>query len=142
MTTQSANPRRFSKGTDNLDPDAPIFVYLSLAIPKSGSAMRDALTLLQRYREDYPQADVAPVALLDGGSHRNLILEINMGPARTAMSGESHLVKSGYGYIYTVVKNCFNLRPVFALPPTEVERSMFRQLNDSPKATVTAGNFR
>lgn len=128
MTTPSANPRRFSRGLDNLDPNQPLNIYLSLIVPKQRESMRDAFAVVERYREDWPQAVVEIVAYSDEGATVSLTVEIQMGPMRAALNNELAQTQAGYGYCFSIVKNCFHLRPVFTGPPTDHEREAFAGL--------------
>lgn len=127
MTTRSANPRRFSRG-DDLNPRAELNVYMGLVVEKTPESFREAFRAVARYHQDWPQAVVALVAMRDMGDSAHIVIEVSMGQARSAMSGESVRVKAGYGFLHSVAKGLFQLRPAFVSPPTDSERDAFSQI--------------
>lgn len=133
VTAPSINPRRFSRGEANLNPEADISVYMSLIIPGKPDAVTEAFKLIDRQKEDWPQAKAAPVALGYEKGHYTLTIEVKMGPAREALQNQNPQVAAGYGFLHALARNLYNYRPVFTVPPTEVEREAFRNLTANPR---------
>lgn len=117
MTKASANPRRYSKGPEGLDEQQHLKVYIALFVqPGDLEATSGRLDYLADKHE------AAVVDLAGYGREQGeimLTLEINMGPARAALRGQSNQVQAGYAFLWDVVKTLFYANPVFVGPPGE-----------------------
>lgn len=120
MTKASANPRRYSKGPEGLDPNLPLNVYM---LVKS-----DLTTLASTYGRLEYLAEKHKNAILDIVAYKEihgtvyLTLEICMGPARQALRGTSLHLQAGYALLWDIVKTLFNSHPILTSPPSEEER--------------------
>lgn len=123
MTSPSANPRRFSKGVQNLNPNEPAYVYFSLIVTNRES-IKTSFSAIDRYKEDWPQARVSPAGIMHENGMIRLVFQIDMGRMRKALKGESPEVQAGYGFLYTICKNLFHLRPALTSAPTPEERAL------------------
>lgn len=115
MTKASANPRRYSRGPEALDENQNLKVYLALFVPASDlEATSGRLDYLADKHEE------ATVNLAGYGREHGevmMTLEIDMGPARTALRGQSHQVQAGYAFLWDVAKTLFYANPIFVGPP-------------------------
>lgn len=115
MTKASANPRRYSRGPEGLDENQHLKVYLALFVqPHDLEATSGRLDYLADKHEE------AVVDLAGYGRENGevmMTLEINMGPARTALRGQSHQVQAGYAFLWDAVKTLFYANPIFVGPP-------------------------
>ncbi len=125
MTAPSINPRRFSRGEDNLDPDAHMCLWMSFATTNETGAVERVGEAVEHYKAQYPQAAAQLVALQSAGAQVNVILEIDLGPTRAALLGTSIGVKAGYGLLRALVKHLFHLHPIFVVEPTASDRELY-----------------
>jgi len=125
MTAPSINPRRFSRGEENLDPEACMRVWVSFATNPEAGAVRRVEEAIDHYKKQYPQAKATVVALQAAGVQLNVVLEVDLGQTRSALLGTSVDVKAGYGLLRALVKHLFHLHPVFVVEPTEDDRDLY-----------------
>lgn len=145
MTQPSANPRKYSKGK-NLDPEAPLYIYLALEITED-----DLLTTAKRVEyltTIHPQADIS-----FAGYHREdgdiiLTLGINVGPGHKALRNESSEILPGVHFIFDALKTLYYASPKFCSPPHESERknmsrfaAMLPQLDTHNKINTSINNI-
>lgn len=121
MTKASANPRRYSRGIENLDENQPLNVYLAIHVdPSELKATADRLQYLAHKHAE---------AVIDIAGYRReegqlvLTLAVNMGPAREALRGTSIQVHAGYQLLWDLAKTLFYARPIFTSPPGDSERA-------------------
>lgn len=117
MTKASANPRRYSRGPEGLDENQNLKVYLALFVqPEEMEATSGRLDYLADKHEE-------AIVNLAGYSRESgeimMTLEIDMGPARSALRGQSHQVQAGYAFLWDAVKTLFYSNPIFVGPPGE-----------------------
>jgi hypothetical protein len=137
MTKASANPRRYSRGPEGLDPDQPLSVYVQVKVdPESLSQTVERLEYL---------ADKHSGAAVDVASYRHdrgqviLVLEVGMGPARAALRGTGPQVEAGYALLWDLFRTLFYATPVFATPPAAEERASVNQMGQlRPRKAVVA----
>ncbi len=136
MTKASANPRRYSRGPEGLDPNLPLNVYMSVRVePQTLDA---AIGRLEYLAEKHPAAalDIASYTSSHGRIH--LTLEIGMGPARAALRGTGLQLQAGYALLWDIVKTLFYAQPVFCGPPSAEERAYVDSLGVKPKLNRSA----
>lgn len=120
MTQPSANPRKYSKGKD-LDPEAPLYMYLALEMAED-----DLAPTAQRVKyltDIHPGADIS-----FAGYHREdgsiiLTLGINVGPGKAALRNESEEILPGVHFLVDAVKTLYYASPKFCSPPHASERA-------------------
>lgn len=115
MTKTSANPRKYSKGADQLNPDQPINVYLELKVPVSDRTL--TVGRLQAVATRHPVAEYSIVQEREEVNESILVVKVSMGPARAALQGTSEQVNAGYQFIWDMVKTLYYARPIFCAPP-------------------------
>lgn len=120
MTQPSANPRRYSRGSDLLDPTQPLSVYFAIQI--DDVRLASTVGLIEYLKEQHPDALVNVV-----GYHREqreiiLTVGVNMEEARSALRGQSPALKAGYNFLWDVWTTLFYANPAFCPPPNESER--------------------
>ena len=131
MTKASANPRRYSRGPEALDPTMPLNVYMQVrAEPHS---LDSVIAKIEYVADKHPDAllDLAAVRRTAGRIY--LTLEVNMGPARQALRGTSPELHAGYRLLWDLVKTLFNHNPVFCNPPSSDERATVTTLRTRPR---------
>ena len=115
MTKTSANPRKYSKGADQLNPDQPINVYLELKVPATDRTL--TVGRLKAVSDRHPLSESYLVQEREEAGESILIVKVSMGPARSALQGTSEQVNAGYQLIWDIVKTLYYARPVFCAPP-------------------------
>ncbi len=115
MTKTSANPRKYSKGADQLDPEQPINVYLELKVPVAERTL--TVGRLQAVGNRHPKAEFHIAQEREEANESILIIKVSMGPARAALQGTSEQVNAGYQFIWDTVKTLYYARPIFCAPP-------------------------
>jgi hypothetical protein len=125
MTAPSVNPRRFSRGEENLDPTAHMRVWMSFAAVNESGAVARVETAIERHLKQYPQAQAHIMALQVTDTHVSVVLEVDLGPIRSALLGKSIEVKAGYGLLRACAKHLFYLHPIFVVEPSDSDRDMY-----------------
>lgn len=131
MTKTSANPRRYSRGPEGLDPNLPLNVYMLVKT--------DTKNLTSTYGRLEYLAEKHKNALLDIVCYKEmhgtiyLTLEVCMGPARQALRGTSIHLQAGYALLWDIIKTLFNHQPVLANPPSVEERETVKGLKNLPQ---------
>lgn len=115
MTKTSANPRKYSRGADKLNPEQPISVYLELKVPLGERTL--TIGRLKAVHNRHPQSEFKILEERAEVGDAIIILEVSMGPARAALQGTSEQVNSGYQFIWDMVKTLYYARPIFCAPP-------------------------
>lgn len=106
-------------------------MYFALTLTR-GNNFRTAFSAVERYKEEWPQAKVRPAGITHEGPLTRVVFEIDMGEMRRALKGESPEVQAGYGFLFTVSKNLFHLRPALVSAPTAEERALIDSLYEPP----------
>lgn len=115
MSKTSANPRKYSRGHEHLDPEQNLCVYMSLFLPNHDiSPTAGRLTYLGK---KHPDAVWRVVELTHDEMETRITVEVDMGPAREALNGEHPQTLAGYAYLWDIAKILFYASPVFASPP-------------------------
>jgi hypothetical protein len=122
MTKASANPRRYSRGTDGLDENQALKVYLAL-FAQSGD-LEATYGRLDYLADKHEEAVVNIVGYGREHGETMLTLEVDMGPARAALRGQSRQVQAGYAFLWDVAKTLFYANPVFVGPPGDDDVSI------------------
>lgn len=115
MTKTSANPRKYSKGIEHLNPEQPLNVYLKLRTNNSDLDLTIARIDLLKDKHNSAKATIVDKYKEDDDSI--IILEVSMGPAREALQGTSEQVNAGYKLLWDIAKTLFYARPIFCPPP-------------------------
>lgn len=115
MTKMSANPRKYSKGVEHLNPERPLNVYMKLRTDNSDLDLTLARIDLLKEKHSSSVSQIVERYKEDGDTI--LILEVSMGPAREALQGTSLQVHSGYRLLWDVAKTLFYARPILTAPP-------------------------
>lgn len=115
MTKASANPRRYSRGPEGLNENQTLKVYIALFVQSSD--LEATSGRLDYLADKHEEAVVNIVAY--GREHGEVMmtLEVDMGPARSALRGQSHQVQAGYAFLWDVAKTLFYTNPVFRWSP-------------------------
>ena len=121
VTKASANPRRYSRGPESLDPTMPLNVYMQVRAEPHN--IDGVISKLEYVAEKHPDAIIDLAAVRRTAGRIYLTLEVNMGPARQALRGTSPELHAGYRLLWDVVKTLFNHNPVFCNPPSPDERA-------------------
>jgi hypothetical protein len=116
MTKMSANPRKYSKGTDHLDPEQPLNVYLKLRTTREDLELAIGRIQFLTSKHSDAVAKIVDQSLEDGDYA--LTIEVSMGPAREALQGTSPQMRAGYQLLWDIAKTLFYARPVFCSPPS------------------------
>lgn len=115
MSKTSANPRKYSRGHEHLDPEQELRVYMSLYLSNNDIApTAGRLTYLGK---KHPDAVWRVVELSYDELETVLTVEVQMGPAREALNGEHPQTLAGYAYLWDIAKVLFYASPVFSAPP-------------------------
>lgn len=130
MTKTSANPRRYSKGPEALDPNQPLNVYM--LVKSDVNTLNSVYGRLEYLAEKHKDALIDIVSYKDIHGTIYLTLEICMGPARQALRGTSIHLQAGYALLWDIVKTLFNAHPVLANPPSSDERKSVQHVKGLP----------
>ena len=140
MTKQSANPRRYSRGSAALDPMQNLSVYFAVHLPVED--LKSTLGRIEYLSEQHPDAVVDLAGYRWENGEVVLTLEVSMGPARDALRGSSARLHSGYDLLWDAVKTLYYAHPVLCGPPHPEERERANKINeyrtDADPATETA----
>lgn len=122
MSKSSANPRKYSKGKDALNPAEPLIVYVEVRIPGSD------LNIIQS-RLDYLLSRrvyaVASVVGVRPESNKTVVtFGVDMGPMRAALRGTSQRMMHGYDLLWDIWEQMIEYSPVFAPPPASSDKSL------------------
>jgi hypothetical protein len=128
VTKASANPRRYSRGADKLDPDQPLSVYLSIRVDPLG--LDSALERLEYLADKHTEASMRVAAYRRYQGRVFLTIEVAMGPARQALRGTSAQLHSGYALLWDIVKTLFYAHPILCSPPGPEERASVDQMGE------------
>lgn len=115
MTKTSANPRKYSKGIEHLNPEQPLNVYMKLRTNSTDVDL--TIARIDLLKEKHPGSVAKVVEQYEEDGDQIIILEVSMGPAREALQGTSQQVNSGYRLLWDVAKTLFYARPIFCPPP-------------------------
>jgi hypothetical protein len=115
MTKTSANPRKYSKGADKLNPEQPINVYLELKVPSNERTL--TIGRISAVHNRHKLSEFKIVQERAEAGELIIIVEVSMGPARAALQGTSEQVNAGYQFIWDLVKTLYYARPIFCAPP-------------------------
>lgn len=137
MTKQSANPRRYSKGSAALDPTQPLSVYLALHVGQRD--MPSTVARIDYLAEQHPQAIVQLAGIRRESSDIILTLEFAMGPARQALRGQSPSLHAGYDLLWDMVKTLYYAHPVLCGPPHPQERASVQRMWEREDAKPASG---
>lgn len=129
MTKQSANPRRYSRGLDALDPNQPLSVYFALHVGER--ELNSTVSRIEYLAEQHPQAHVQLAGVRRDGGEVVLTLEVQMGPARQALRGASTRLHAGYDLLWDAVRLLYYAHPVLCGPPHPSERALVNQMTEN-----------
>lgn len=131
MTKQSANPRRYSRGPEGLDPTQPLSVFLALHI--DAKAATAAFELLDYLAEQHPRATLDLAGYRTDGKDLTLTIEVGVGPARQALRGTSEQLHAGYDFLWDAMKTMYFANPVLCGPPHASERARVGLMAERPQ---------
>lgn len=129
VTKASPNPRRYSRGPEGLDPNQQLNVYLSLSV--LAAELQPTIDRVEYLASRHPDAIVELAGYRREGETIHFILEVNMGPARSALRGATPHLQAGYSFLWDAVKTLFYSHPVFTNPPTESERARVNLMGEN-----------
>jgi len=115
MSKTSANPRKYSRGHEHLDPEQQLSVFMSLYLPSGDIA--PTVGRITYLGKKHPEAVWNIVELSKDEMETKITIEIAMGPARDALNGEHPQTLAGYALIWDIAKVLFYANPVFCAPP-------------------------
>lgn len=115
MTKMSANPRRYSKGVEHLNPEQALNVYMRLRTNPGDLDIALARLDFLQTKHIGSVSMVVERTREDGDSV--ITIEVSMGPAREALQGTSLQVNAGYRLLWDIAKTLFSARPIFCAPP-------------------------
>lgn len=130
MTKASANPRRYSKGPETLDPNMPLNVYMSIRVDPG--SLDTVISRLEYLADKHEGARIDVAAYRRNQGHIMLTLEVYMGPARSALRGTSMYLQTGYALLWDIVKTLFNYNPILCGPPSPEERASVALMGQKP----------
>lgn len=131
MTKASSNPRRYSRGVENLDPNQPLNVYLGIRVEPA--ALEAAIGRIEYLAEKHPEAELDIAAIRRSNGRIFLTLEVGMGPARQALRGVSPQLQASYTLLWDLIKTLFYANPVLCSPPTAEERQSVDLMGQRPQ---------
>lgn len=121
----SANPRKFSRAPEHLDPTEKLSVFVALTVSRGRQELRDTVARIEYAASKHPQIVVTPAAVSeDGPEFIAVTLEVHVGEAGAALKGDSVRLRSALVFLQTLMRDCFDLRPHFTGPPTLAEREL------------------
>ena len=135
MTKASANPRRYSRGPEGLDPELPLSVYMS--VRTDAENIEPTLARLEYLVDKHPDAQLALATYHTSHGRTVLTLEVNMGPARQALRGTGTQLQAGYALLWDIVKTLFYAHPVFCSPPSDEERAFLKNFPHETSLVTT-----
>jgi hypothetical protein len=143
MTKMSANPRKYSKGTEHLNPEQPLNVYLKLRTTREDLEL--AIGRIQYLTAKHSNAVAKIIDQSPKDGDFSLTIEVSMGPAREALQGTSAQMNAGYQLLWDIAKTLFYTRPVFCSPPSlgQEERDSYSENLQAKQfgSTITKNNF-
>jgi hypothetical protein len=111
----SANPRKYSKGVEHLNPEQALNVYMRLRTNPGDLDITLARLDFLQTKHVGSVSKVVEKSKEDGDSV--ITIEVSMGPARDALQGTSVQVNAGYKLLWDIAKTLFYARPIFCAPP-------------------------
>lgn len=126
MSKSSANPRRYSKGKEALNPDEILYVYLEIRLEREDLKGIDAR--LRYLASRRPQAVLDVAGVRRESNKYILTLSLNMGTMRSALRGTSIQEQVGYDLIWDLFEQLPEFGPIFAAPPARTDRENARAL--------------
>jgi hypothetical protein len=129
MTKMSANPRKYSKGVEHLNPEQALNVYMRLRTNQGDLDITLARLEFLQTKHVGSVSNVIEKSKEDGDSV--ITIEVSMGPARDALQGTSLQVNAGYRLLWDIAKTLFYARPIFCAPPQRATSA----LNNSKNTT-------
>lgn len=126
LSKSSANPRRYSKGKEALDPNETLFVYIEIRVGREDIPGLD--TRLKYLASRRPEAVLDVVGIRKEANTFITTLAMDMGPMRQALRGTSAQEQVGYDLIWDLFEQLPEFGPVFAAPPAMRDRANARQL--------------
>lgn len=136
MTKQSANPRRYSRGPAGLDPAQPLSVYLAVHV--HADELSETIERIEYLAAQHPDAVVDLAGLRYESSELCLTLEVNMGPARQALRGDTTRLYAGYDFLWAAVKTLYYATPILCGQPHPNERENVNHLGERTRFRPTA----
>lgn len=115
MSKTSANPRKYSRGRELLDPEQELSVFMSLYL--TNGEIQSTVKRIAFLGSQHPEASWRVVELSREDVETKITIEIVMGPAREALHGEHPQTLAGYALIWDIAKVLFYATPVFCAPP-------------------------
>lgn len=131
MTKKSANPRRYSRGSAALDPTQPLAVFMAVHVQRK--ELLPTIRRIEQLAALHPDAFIDLAGLRYEGAEIVITIEIDMGPARQALRGESIRLVAGYDLLWDLVKTLYYATPVLCGPPHASDRAMVDQMGELPK---------
>jgi len=126
MSKSSANPRKYSRGREALDPTEPLIVYIEIRMETQDlKGIESHVRYLMSRR---PNAVVSIVGVRRESSKIIVTIGIDMGPMRAALRGTSPRMQHGYDLLWDVWEQMVEYGPVLASPPASADRAMARRL--------------
>jgi hypothetical protein len=126
VSKSSANPRRYSKGKEALDPNETLYVYLEIRLEKEDLKGIDAR--LRYLASRRPQAVLEVAGVRRESNKYILTLGLDMGSMRSALRGTSVQEQVGYDLIWDLFEQLPEFSPVFAAPPARTDRENARTI--------------
>jgi hypothetical protein len=119
MSKSSANPRKYSKGKDSLDPNEPLIVYIQLRMEdKDLTKIEPNLRYLASRRPNC----VAKVVGVRKEMDKSIVtLGVHMGGIRSALRGTSPRMQHGYDLLWDIWEQLVEYHPVFSAPPGKTD---------------------
>lgn len=122
MSKTSANPRKYSRGAEFLNPEQDLSVYMALYLNQDD--IKPTIGRIEYLGKKHREAQWRVVEIQKEDIETRIIVEVTMGPAREALHGEHPQTLAGYALIWDIAKVLFYASPVFCSPPQlgEVEK--------------------
>ena len=137
MTKASANPRRYSRGPEGLDPNQLLHVYLALRVDEE--EVKTTIARLDYMKEKHKETELEVVAYRHERGRIVLTVQVTVGPARAALRADTPQLQASYTLLWDIVKTLFYAHPIFVGPPSEEDRAnVKRALTAAAKRGHTA----
>jgi hypothetical protein len=126
MSKSSANPRKYSRGKDALDPEEPLLVFVEIRVnPDDITTLDSHLRYLLSRR---PSAVATVMGIRREANKLIVTLGVDMGPIRAALKGQSPRMQNGYDLLWDIWEQMVDRSPVFASQPAASDMATARRL--------------
>jgi len=126
VSKSSANPRRYSRGKDLLDPLEPLVVYVETRM--SNKDLESIEARLEYLLSRRPAAVAKVVGVRQELNRVIATIGIDMGPMRAALRGTSQRMLQGYDILRDIWEQMVEYSPVFASPPATSDKETAQAL--------------